>query len=348
MYSVNQVTQFYVVTQKNVQNPTAPGQLSPVITTDPDYIYFKYCGKGGVIATDRIKKGKVKWVTYTDANHMDKPKRVVEIAFNNNVNSGNPVPGEDYIINFSFRNYFGMSDEDTYEKHASARAFSSDTKSTMLARLAISLAKNMSREVDKPFEIFLLGSADPLAPNNQDEFGPITVNTKIESLNGTYSKIVLKELEQPWELGRFKATRPEFKTRLVPITVNGIEEYNWATITETLDTDDVIGNGRETADLEWFCMGERGDQYRGKDWPLSITTTASMMVNPEARYDYVIVHFWDDIDNEGPQKSERDMIFVGADNVGMVNVADSIVNALRITNYLVNGAVPQSSPGGKP
>lgn len=91
--------------------------------------------------------------------------------------------------------------------------------------------------------------------------------------------------------------------------------------------------------MEWFFKGERGDQYRGKDWPLSISTPATLLADPTKEYNYMIVHFWDDIDNEGPQKSERDMTFV-ADSAGTVNLdtlAKAVAKFAGLDHYIKNG-----------
>lgn len=50
-----------------------------------------------------------------------------------------------------------------------------------------------------------------------------------------------------------------------------------------------IGNGQQIADLEWFCMGERGDQYRMKGWPNVIPT--KYLVDPTKQYNVLELHF---------------------------------------------------------
>ena len=369
MYSVNQVNQLYVV--KEIVAPESgetnavlaandnPGTLAQQFSADGWYTYFKYMSNGGMIATDRIKKRKVKWVTYTSAAKMRQPLRTWTITMNSTVNSGNPVPGQDYILNFSFRNYFGMSDEDTYEKHASARAFDADP-SRLLATLAISLAKNFSREIDLPFNIAVTratGSGAHSATTGSSV--SVTPTTKLEDLhvvdnttaanNKAVINIVLTEKIQPWQLGRMKPTRPQFTLHFVPVVINSLENYEWGEVTETLGNINTagqyIGNGMETADMEWFFKGERADQYRGKDWPLSISTPATLMVNPTKEYNHVVVHFWDDIDNEGPQKSERDLTLVAAtdDSVNLDNLAKSIAAFAGLDQYIKDGEATATS-----
>lgn len=338
MYSVNQVTQLYVVTKTNQATLDTVGYLSSQLGNE-EFKYYKYLGAGGILATDRIKKCKVKWITYTDAVQMDRPLKVTKIAL-----SGSPVAGQDYIINFSFRNYFGMSDEDTYEKHASARAFAGYSADDLYKRLAISLAKNLSREIDKPFKVQLGYSTN--------SFDDVTELTKPEDLtHSSYTGLVVTELEQPWQLGRYKFNRPNWTVHLVPIVSSGVEDYQWATITNS-ESATVLGNGKETADFEWFCMGERGDQYRGKDWPLSITTPASLLVNPAKKYNYLWVHFWDDIDNEGPQKSERDMVFItstdDAANADLFALGSEIAEFAGLDGMKANGSAVSATKVAAP
>lgn len=338
MYSVNQVNQLYVVTKQN--NAASGKKVATIASADPAgtigvcesvdgwYRYFKYKNVlGDILATDRIKKGKVKWVSFTNATEMRKKLRVWTITMNSAVNGGNPVPGQDYILNFSFRNYFGMSDEDKYEKHASARAFTTNP-SDLLATLVVSLAKNFSREIDMPFKI------EATVDGTATEITPLT---KADSLTSV-TNIILTEKEQPWQLGRMKQTRPQFDLHFVPVVIDGLENYMWGNVAET-ESNSYIGNGKETADMEWFFKGERGDQYRGKDWPLSISTPATLLADPTKEYNYMIVHFWDDIDNEGPQKSERDMTFV-ADSAGTVNLdtlAKAVAKFAGLDHYIKNG-----------
>jgi hypothetical protein len=263
----------------------------------------------------------VKWITYTPAAAMRKPLKKWTIAMNSAVNGGAPSVGQDYVLNLEFDHYFGMSDEDIYNKFGSARAFSA-TPSNLLAALAVSLAKNFSREIDMPFNIYVTANSTKTA---------VTVNTKADDL-ASVTNIILEERVQPWNLGRFKQTRPSFEVIFTPVVISGVEYNNWGTVTEAEINPSTayIGNGAETADLEWFCMGERGDQYRGKDWPLSITTPASLLVNAASEYNYLVIHFWDDIDNEGPQKSERDMtlVWTGSGTDPLLGLANDIaVNA---------------------
>lgn len=82
--------------------------------------------------------------------------------------------------------------------------------------------------------------------------------------------------------------------------------------------------GKKLAELEYFCMGERGDQYRGAGYPYNIKTKA--MLNGTETYDVVDIHYYFDDSNEGVQKSEKDLTIVGE-----ASVISNIIKALKGT-----------------
>ena len=87
------------------------------------------------------------------------------------------------------------------------------------------------------------------------------------------------------------------------ITLNG-DEVIWGTVTDTTDvTNDYITNSKNLADLEWFCMGERGDQYRGMNYPNNIHTQYMLDVSKE--YDTLDIHYYFSDEGVGVQRSEK-------------------------------------------
>ena len=105
--------------------------------------------------------------------------------------------------------------------------------------------------------------------------------------------IIVEELPQPWVLGKKRVERLQYN--LVFTTnemysanggVNSVTVINWCT-TDTILTSGLttVGNGKLMADREWFYMGERGDIYRGVNYPHDITT--SYLVDPSKTYDTI-------------------------------------------------------------
>ena len=77
-----------------------------------------------------------------------------------------------------------------------------------------------------------------------------------------------------------------FTVQPVAVMVNG-DERIWATVTES--TNSTIANGKKIADLEYFCMGERGDMYRNIGWPNSIHT--EYLVDVSKNYNAIDIHY---------------------------------------------------------
>ena len=89
------------------------------------------------------------------------------------------------------------------------------------------------------------------------------------------------------------------------------EGETWAT-QEVGEADDLfVTDGYKLADMEWFALGERGDQYRDMGYPYHLNP-ADYRVVPTKEYDVLVVHYAFKGANEGDYKSEKDLIIAGA------------------------------------
>ena len=81
----------------------------------------------------------------------------------------------------------------------------------------------------------------------------------------------------------------------------------------TASTTHLIGNAKMTADLEYFCMGERGDQYRMMGWPNYVPTRYMIgpNVNAQTEYDYLDIHYYFQGEGVRSDKSEKVLTLVG-------------------------------------
>ena len=279
-YSVNQVRHLYVAKaigsalDENTKTLTNEAKVGDIVVCAPenkDYFYFSYMGYGGLERSDLIKTDSVICIKKVHNTKMTTPLYKAEVELNPNVNGGNPIPGQDYILRIVFRQYAGMSDEDTYIKHAAVRAYTGMDASTFYKKLALSLAKNFSRELTQllQFELSDGTVVDGL--------------TKESDLTGTYTSVVIKEVPQEWILG-VKAQEPVyFDVYPTYVTFDG-DEVLWGKVDENtgkveLEQYDKLPNSKKMADLEYFCHGERGDIYRNVGWPDVIPT--KYLIDPE-------------------------------------------------------------------
>lgn len=328
-FSTNQVRQLYVA--KALKTPhvlasDAAGSIAVKNDTAKNHLYFEYKGADNLMRSDLIDIKNILYAKATDADDMAHELKSVTVTLATDVNGGAPVAGQDYILRIVFRQYVGMSDEDQYFKYGMVHAYAGMTASDFYKKLALSLAKNFSREV-VPLVKFTL-------TNSEDEAVPVDATTKESSLTETYTALVIDEVEQPWRLGIMEQTPVYFTVQPTTITVNG-DERIWGTVEDT-DPAGTIDNGKKIADLEYFCMGERGDIYRGVGFPNNIPTT--YLVDPTVKYNVIDIHYAYVGSNESVQKSEKTITLVipkvGANNQASNALANSIISAINTATGL--------------
>lgn len=324
-FSTNQVRQLYVA--KALKTPhvlasDAAGSIAVKNDTAKNHLYFEYKGADNLMRSDLIDIKNILYAKATDADAMAHELKSVTVTLDTNVNGGAPVAGQDYILRIAFRQYVGMSDEGQYFKYGMVHAYAGMDADEFYKVLALSIAKNFSREVVPLIKIEVHSKATK-SKGGFDSNGYMVVtpttkdNGKSDTTNPYYAtdtlvtdidSIRITEVEQPWRLGVMAQTPVYFTVQSVPVTVNG-DERHWATLTE--GTSGSIGNGKTIADLEYFCMGERGDVYRGIGWPHNIPTT--YLVDPTKTYYVFDVHYAYVGDNEAVQKSEKTITVVCSD-----------------------------------
>ena len=327
-FSTNQVRQLYVAkalkTPRVLATDTA-GSIAVKSDTAKNHMYFEYKGADNLMRSDLIDIKNLLYVKATDADDMAHELRAVTVTLDSEVNAA-PVAGQDYILRIAFKQYVGMSDEDQYFKYGMVHAYAGMTASDFYKKLALSLAKNFSREI-VPLVKFIL-------TDSGDEAVPVDATTKESSLTGTYKALVIDEVEQPWRLGIMEQTPVYFEVQPVPVTVNG-DERIWGKVEET-EPAGTIANGKKIADLEYFCMGERGDMYRGVGYPNNIPTT--YLVDPTVKYNVIDIHYAYVGSNESVQKSEKTITLVvpkvGANNQASNKLANDIIKAINTATGL--------------
>ena len=342
-YSVNQVRQLYVA--KVLKNPhvlasDAAGSIAVKNDTAKNHLYFEYKGADNLMRSDLIDIKNILYAKATDADDMAHELKAVTVTLDSEVNAGAPVAGQDYILRIVFKQYVGMSDEDQYFKYGMVHAYAGMDADEFYKVLALSIAKNFSREV-VPLIKVEVHSAGTTSKGGFDSAGYMVVtpttkdNGKSDTTNPYYAadtlvtdidSIRITEVEQPWRLGVMAQTPVYFTVQPVAVMVNS-DERIWATVTE--GTNGTIGNGKEIADLEYFCMGERGDMYRGIGFPNNIVTT--YLVDPTKTYYTFDIHYAYVGNNESVQKSEKDITIVCSDKTEFNKIVTAFNTATGLT-----------------
>lgn len=315
VFSTNQVRQLYVATElkEDAAHVLATDQAGAIaLKTDnaKSHMYFEYKGAGGLTRSDLISIENVLYAKATPASALSRKLKKVTVTLDQTVNDGNPIAGQDYILRIVFRQYLGMSDEDQYQKYGMVHAYAGMTPSDFYKTLAISLAKNFSREL-VPLVKFKVGNTE------------VTPNTKLADIAGIADSLVIEEVEQPWTLGTQEQVPVYFEVYPTTVTFNS-DERIWGE-TEKEDSNATVKDGHIIADLEYFCMGERADQYRNIGWPNSIPT--KYLVDPTKEYHVLDLHYAYVGSNESVQKSEKDITIVSTDKAVINGLVDAINTA---------------------
>lgn len=350
-FSVNQVRQLYVAKElksPRVASSDAAGAIAVKNDNEKVNLYFEYKGVDGLMRSDLVNIKNILSVKATDADSMAHKLKAVTLTLDKDVNGGAPVAGQDYILRLAFRQYVGMSEEDQYFKYGCVHAYAGMDADEFYKVLALSIAKNFSREIVPLIKIEVHSKATK-SKGGFDSNGYMVVtpttkdNGKSDTTNPYYAadtlvtdidSIRITEVEQPWRLGVMAQTPVYFTVQPVAVMVNG-DERIWGTVEET-DPAGKIENGKKIADLEYFCMGERGDMYRNISWPHNIPTT--YLVDPTLRYNVIDIHYAYVGDNEGVQKSEKTITLV-VPKIGETNsvsnvLANNIITAISTATGL--------------
>ena len=307
MFTEKQVRQFYVTNSNavapNGSNPTnasSAGAMKFVANDDEAYFLYKGPSEDGLQRSDLIKKCNIISVNLTDAADMAHNMLKKEIALDSNV-SATAIVGQDYILNVEVKNYVALGDDSVYRMFGCAHAFST-AASDLYRDLALSLAKNLGNLAVPMISVSLKTASDPVA---------VTKKTAKASLTGTYTGIILEEVEQPWRRGAAKQEFVNFDVFPSTIYTGGADQV-WGAVTDvTASNTNKLSNAKKVADMEYFFHKERGDVYGYQGWPNNIDTVYQVDPANTDGYSFVDIHFYFEGNSHNIGKSEKTLTVVG-------------------------------------
>ena len=167
--------------------------------------------------------------------------------------------------------------------------------------------------------------------------------TPVALTGGNASGLIVEEAPQEWILGTFPQVPVNFTLMPDSIVVNG-DDRIWGLVEKQASTNS-IPDGHKIADLEYFCMGERGDVYRMMGFPNVIRT--KYLVDPDLKYNTIDIHYAYVGPNEAVQKSEKDITIVvpkvGANNQASNRLTNDIITAINSATGLAITALDVSA-----
>lgn len=332
-FSTNQVRQLYVVNSYSSGTVTQASEVGAIgVKTDADksHLYFEYRGADNLMRSDLIKIDNIISAKATNYSELNTPKTIYSIKLDPKINGGNPIPGQDYILRIAFKQYIGMSDEDQYFKYGMVHAYAGMSDQEFYVKLIESLFNNFSREVTPLVSIYWVDTSDAI-----DKVSDIVAFKKyIKNLLETpANELFIKGIqivaeEQPYRRGIMSSTPVDFICQPTTINVDG-DEVVWGTVTKGMKKGDIKTSTYKVADLEYFCMGERGDIYRGVGFPHNIPTT--YLVDLNKTYNLIDIHYYYSGSNEGVQKSEKTITLAVESSSTKTN---DIINAINTATGL--------------
>lgn len=283
VFSTRQNRQFYVA-NKLITGATAlanKGEMKIKSIGDIEKeVYFEVLGPDTVLKSDYIQVKNIAAAKAIKAVDMETPMKKVLVTLDSSVNGGAPIVGQDYILRINLRQFYGMSDQDQYFKDAAVRAVKGMTAKQFYEAMEKALNLCFSREV-----------------------GANAKSNPYLTFSSSASGLVIEEKPQSWHLGTEAQERVYFD--VVPTTVyDGTTDLIWGNVADQTATTK-IGNGKKIADLEYFLLGERGDQYRKIGWPNDVETVG--MVDPTKTYDVLEIHYAFTDTGINSYKSEKDI-----------------------------------------
>ena len=287
-FSVNQCHHLYVISgySASVTDASAVGTIGAIKSIDDirgKEVMFSYKGAESVLASDFIQIHNIGYAKAISASDMVTVMKKIEVTLDSTINSGAPVSGQDYVLSINFKNFFSSGDASQYFKDAAVHATASMTASDFYNAMVNSLNSAFSRE--------------PGATKTSNPYLKFSIKEKGGSGDDATDAvaIVIEEKPQEWALGTKKARRITFDVFCSTIYTGG-DDVVWGTVTDATPAKsaavvgtNAVGNGQQIADLEWFCMGERGDQYRNVGWPHVIPT--KYLVDPTQQYHVLELHY---------------------------------------------------------
>ena len=304
VFSTNQVRQLYVV-DNVVSSESALATAGDVFAKKSgDDIYFKYVGAlGDTMRTDIINQKQLIYTSVATSDKLAYKLKGQKITLNPNVNGGKPIEGRDYLLRVLFSEYIGISPVDKTLKYGTVHITPGMTASDFYAEMAYSLMQSQKKEPNPIMNVAVIVSGT-------FEGNVISDTDTLQDVKdmGTIEGIVIFEAGQPWHLGVMPQGVIKIDAQVTRITYNGDDSIFWGVVEDaTMPSSYVLPEGQKIADLEYFCMGERGDQYRNAGWPNVIPT--KYLVDPTAEYDLYTIHYAYVGEGTHQEKSEKDIQF---------------------------------------
>lgn len=306
----------------------AVGDVTLKVDTAKNLMYLVYKDTEDTLASDIINIKNLLYAKSNKAADMARKLNSQSVILN-----ADPISGQDYVFNVEVRNFVALGDDSTHIKFGAVHAVKDMTKSDFYKAMAVNLAKNLSREPSPILNVSLTKHDTSNSGTNTKI--AVLINGKMQNLAAlksteSYTNIIIDEVEQPWRRGVAQVEPVNFNTTCGTILMDG-DDVIWGTVKK--EVGDVINNGKQIADMEWFYHGTRGDIYREATYPDNFDFKP--LVDETKAYHTLDIHFAYVGPGVEVAKSERTITVVCTDTTQM----NSLITALKTATSVDAGAV---------
>lgn len=284
-------------------------------TAENEYFFFSYKNADGLVTrSDLINPCWIRSVKKTAAADMARPLMAHTIAVDTSAVTLANFIGKEFILTINFQEFIDYSPSSGFAVSVSVTGNSTNTASAAAFHKALAEAIALALPEKKyPYlKVFSNGSEVTKA------------EAKAGSATGSSGGVVLVEAAQKYVRGKLNGDP-------IPFTVSfDVEGEVWGTDTPApseISDNTVVPAAYVIADLEYFALGERGDIYRGSNWPNDYEPTYAIDLSKD--YDILTIEFYWQGTAENVQKSPR-MIQIAAESGGSsAGVVDTLYDSVQ-------------------
>lgn len=336
-FNTNQTRHFYVAGADATGSSISNNLDIQVKKSATDEIYFIYKNADGIITrSDTIPMKNIVSLKKTAAADLNLPLKMHTVAVDTSAVTLSNLVGKalECIITFN-----GVYDYDANNSITVVATVVGDSTNTANATafhkaLAYAIAQALPQSV----------AGYPLLKvfSNGTE---VLKSTALSNITGASGGVVLVEAEQKFVRGKLSGEPVPFSVAF-RLADGNKEDIVWGTdtVANSNISSNTVTNGTKTlADLEYFALGERGDYYRGSEWPNNYEPTYAIALS--SSYDVLNVEYFWAGGAENVQKSPR-MIQIAGVISGSGSGASSPVDTLLSTiQGFINGTGSGSGSG---
>lgn len=312
-FSINQVRHLFVANTPKASDAAveALGDTK-VAGVAGQHLYVQHFGHGGVVSSDKVDVQNIMYAKVTSGEDLNTP------LYKHTLTVTDAQAGQIYVVKVFVQNYIGLGVQDNATRVATYYAPANASAASVAKGLRVAFRKALGFQVSDT-ETSEASADDAAKIENYRE--------QMFTVTGTGATVVVSEVASYWELGKFPVGRtvriPKDGVILGDIAdAAGVLYNTWGTV-EYAQNGTAGDATKKLADLEYFCMGARGDEYRQMGFPYNIDTKYQVDIDED--YDVIDIHYFYQGSNESVQKSEKDLtILVPAGDDTLVNAINTL------------------------